>query len=104
MDFLMVFGVERWSDLSSLDGEVITAAAQKHLIGKPLKDIDFPKETQPVTCVSKTLTRLDCEFWFIKGPIRETGFHVVMRADNLGNIQSTEVSNMYRILGRWRVV
>ena len=67
MDFLLAFGVEGAFDSSNLDGKIITAAAQKHLIGKPLTKIEFPKETQPTSCISKTPRHFDCEFWFIKG-------------------------------------
>ena len=103
MDFLLAFGVEGAFDSSNLDGNIITAAAQKHLIGKPLTKIEFPKETQPTSCISKTPRHFDCEFWFIKGPVREKGFHVTISANEHDSITSAKVSNMHRLLGYWRV-
>jgi hypothetical protein len=98
-DFLIVFGVEMPYDSSRLDSEFITAAANKHLLGKPLASVVFPAKTQPANCASKTERNLDCEFWFMKGPLREKGFHVVMSANDRGSIDSAKVTNLHRILG-----
>ena len=102
MDFLMVFGVEDWDASSSLDGKVITNAARRHLPGTLLKEVKFPKETQPTVCIAQNSERLDCEFWFIEGPLRQQGFHVVIDANATGSITGVSVTNVQRLLGRWR--
>lgn len=102
MDFLRVFGVESWSKYQNLDGAVITAAAQKHLIGIPLSKVSFPSEIAPTRCSRNDSTTFDCEFWFLSGPIRDGGFHVVMIAKSDGAIKEVRVTNLQRILGHWQ--
>jgi len=102
MDFLVVFGVESWSDSENLDGEIMSRAAQKNLLGKSLSAIQFPKEIPPTSCITNTPARLDCDFWFVKGPLREKGFRVVITADSKDRIDSVKVSNMHMFLGKWR--
>lgn len=103
MDFLMVFGVESWSVYEDLDGETMTASAQKHLIGLPLSKLKFPPEIQPTSCRQRDQTAYDCEFWFLSGPLREGGFHVVVHAGSDGAINSVKVTNLQRIFGYWQI-
>lgn len=103
MDFLMAFGVESWSVYGNLDGEVMTKSAQKHLVGTPLSKVSFPKEIQPTTCRRNDQTYLDCEFWFMSGPLRDGGFHVIIQAKPDGEIKTVKVTNLQRFLGYWQI-
>ena len=102
MEFLSAFGVEGWSLYENLDAEVLAASANKSLIGRPLSDFKFEGEIKPSSCAEASAQKFDCEFWFIKGPIRERGFHVVVGANKEGKVVSVEVTNMHRVLGRWK--
>lgn len=103
MDFLMVFGVESWSVYDNLDGKVMTAAAQNHLVGTSLSKVKFPAEIQPSSCRQNNQAGLDCEFWFLSGLLRDGGFHVVMKAKPDGAIETVKVTNLQRILGSWEI-
>jgi hypothetical protein len=98
MSFLYAFGIED-ATKDKLDAEILQRSAQRSLVGQQLEVLSFSGKIAPESCRVASKVEYDCEFWFIKGPIRERGFAVRAAADEQGRITRVRVAGLDRVFG-----
>jgi hypothetical protein len=96
--FLYTFGIENGNE-EHLNVADLQNAANKNMVGKPIRNLEFAKEVAPELCRANTKREYDCDFWFLKGVIRDRGFTVTAIADEEGNITKINVSGLNRVFG-----